>query len=233
MLENNYFSHWDMKGMKPHMRYTLAGGTEAVTENIAAYVGGIDTDLKTALKNLEWIMMYDDVSSQWGHRDNILTPFHNKVSIGISYAQSKGLYFVEDFVNDYVEWSRLTVSNGEVNMAGTIEKTGLTIQHVAIYFDNPTSLTAQQLANPPYDHSYDVGTYVGMALPSGWESVGGITITASTWTQAGQNFQISFSLSQAFVSHGKGVYTLCLQSNLENTATEDNSLTNYCIWYEG
>jgi hypothetical protein len=193
MLENNYFSHWDMKGMKPHMRYTLAGGTEAVTENIAAYVGGIDTDLKTALKNLEWIMMYDDVSSQWGHRDNILTPFHNKVSIGISYAQSKGLYFVEDFVNDYVEWSRLTVSNGEVNMAGTIEKTGLTIQHVAIYFDNPTSLTAQQLANPPYDHS----------------------------------------LSQAFVSHGKGVYTLCLQSNLENTATEDNSLTNYCIWYEG
>src|SRR4030067_3142957 len=74
MLEKNYFSHWDMKGLKPHMRYTLAGGTEAVSENIAAYIGGIDTDLKTALKNLEWSMMYDDASSQWGHRDNILTP---------------------------------------------------------------------------------------------------------------------------------------------------------------
>jgi uncharacterized protein YkwD len=233
MLEHSYFSHWDTKGLKPHMRYTLAGGTGAVSENIAAYTGGINTDLKTALKNLEWSMMYDDAASQWGHRDNILTPFHNKVSIGIAYTQSKGLYFVEDFVNDYVEWSTLTVSNGEVNMAGTIEKTGLTIQHVAIYFDDPLSLTAQQLGNPPYKGSYDMGTYVGMALPSGWESVGGITITADTWTQAGQNFQISFSLSQAFMSHGKGVYTLCLQSDLENTATEDNSLTNYSIWFEG
>ena len=34
MLKNGYFSHWDMNGYKPYMRYTLAGGQGAVAENM-------------------------------------------------------------------------------------------------------------------------------------------------------------------------------------------------------
>lgn len=231
MLANDYFSHWDLNGFKPYMRYSLAGGRGSVAENIAAYLGRLSLDPKTALKNLEWSMMYDDASSEWGHKYNILNPFHNKVSIGIAYAEDKGLYFVEDFENDYVEWSKLTVSNGEITMTGTLTKSGLTLEKVAIYFEAPVSLTTQQIANPPYSGSYGVGSYVGLALPPGMAAVGGITMTASTWSQNGKSFQISFSLSQAINSHGKGVYTLFLQSNLENTATEDYSLTSYSLWF--
>lgn len=122
-------------------------------------------------------------------------------------------------------------SGDEVAMSGNIDKAELTIQHIAIYYDNPACLTVQQLANPPYSGGYDMGTYVGMVLPAGWESVRGITITANTWHQSGQHFEVKFNLSGAFDTNGRGVYTLCLQSNLENTDTEDNSLSNYSVWH--
>ena len=35
LLDNNYFSHWDLNGYKPYMRYTLAGGSGSVSENCA------------------------------------------------------------------------------------------------------------------------------------------------------------------------------------------------------
>ena len=61
----------------------------------------------------------------------------------------------------------------------------------------------EQLSNPPYQGGYDVGTSVGMALPSGWQAGEGITITASTWSQTGQNFAINFDLSPVFAWYGK------------------------------
>jgi uncharacterized protein YkwD len=232
MLQHDFFSHWDPNGYKPHMRYTLAGGQGSASENCAWMYSSGFIDPKEALEDLQWQMMYDDSDSNWGHKNNILTPFHNKVSIGISYNDNK-LYFVQDFGNEYVEWETLTVSNNEVVMKGTILKQGLSIEHVAIYYDNPVPLTVEQLMNPPFQGSYDMGTFVGMVLPSGWEAVGGITISAQVWTQTGQNFEIRFTLSKALSSYGRGVYTLCLQTDLENTPTEDNSLTSYSFWYEG
>jgi hypothetical protein len=109
-------------------------------------------------------------------------------------------------------------------MAGTIIQSGLALSDVAIYYDKTENLTTQQLANAPYNGSYDPGTFVGMALPSGWKSQEGITITAKTWSQTGQNFQIDFDLSPAFTQCGNGVYTLYL-------TTESNEfLTSYSIW---
>jgi len=166
------------------------------------------------------------------HWANIVTAFHNKVSIGISY-DNDDIYLVQNFENDYITWSTMSVSNVEVTMKGTFQKQGLTIQHVAIYYDKSMTLTVEQLGKTPYNASYDMGTYVGMALPSGWEAVGGITITAKTWYQVDRTFEIRFSLAPAFNTYGKGVYTLCVQSNLENTSTEDNSLTSYSYWHDG
>src|SRR5579863_914367 len=35
MMVNGYFSHWDVQGYKPYMRYTILNGTGAVEENVA------------------------------------------------------------------------------------------------------------------------------------------------------------------------------------------------------
>ena len=179
----------------------------------------------SALKDMEWSMMYDDASSNWGHRDNILNPLHNKVSIGIAYDHNN-VYFVQDFEDDYISWNQLSTANNQVVMQGTLLKQGLTIQDVAIYYDKPTDLAVDQIDTAQYQGGYDAGTYVGMALPPNWEATGAITITADVWIQNGNNFQISFSLSQAVAAYGKGVYTFYLLTG-ESTA---DSLTNYSIW---
>ena len=223
MLENHYFSHWDTNGYKPYMRYTLAGGSGSVAENIAWYSTSGSFDAKEAIESLEWQMMENDSQWNWAHKDNILNSFHNEVNLGISY-DGHNLYLVEDFENDYIAWSTFTHSSGEIIMDGTIIKSGLSISDVAIYYDQIANLTTQQLEDAPYNGSYDQGTFVGLAVPSGWTSSQGITITAKTWAQTGQSFQIDFALSPAFAQYGKGVYTLYL------TITSSNFLTSYSIW---
>jgi uncharacterized protein YkwD len=232
MLKNGYFSHWDTNGYKPYMRYTLAGGQGAVAENIAwrKETGNIfGTDVKSALKDLEWSMMYDDAASNWGHRDNILNPLHNKVSIGIAYDEHN-VYFVEDFEDDYINWITLSVSGSTVQMQGTILKLSESISNFNIYFDNLNALTTQQLANSPYNSSYDSGTYVGniQAPPeSGYyyeQPTDHVLIVASTWKISGSNFEIAFDISQAFNQNGKGVYTLYLWTK------ENICLTTFSIW---
>jgi uncharacterized protein YkwD/ribosomal protein L37AE/L43A len=228
MLANNFFSHWDTNGYKPYMRYTIADGKGAVAENCAweGLTGNIfGIDVKSALKDMERNMMYDDASSNWGHRDNILDPLHNRVSIGVAY-DNQNVYLVQDFENDYVSWNVLNVNNNQVTLQGTIQGQQSDIKQIAVFYDNPTPLTPSQLKQAPYQDGYDAGTYVGLALPPNWQATGGITLTADSWTQNGNNFQISFSLSQVGAAFGKGVYTLYLETG---SSTADALLT-YSVW---
>lgn len=230
MLAQDYFSHWDTNGYKPYMRYTLAGGKGAVSENLAwnGERGNIlSIDVKSALKNMEYGMMYNDSSSNWGHRDNILNPSHNKVSIGVAYDHNN-VYLVQDFEDDYVNWTTLSSVNSQITLIGTIQKNGLNIQSVGIFYDKPTPLTVDQLSNASYQDGYDPGTYVAMVLPPKWQATGVITIVADNWIQNGNSFQISFALSHAIVAHGKGVYTLYLETG---SSTRD-SLTTYSLWVQ-
>jgi hypothetical protein len=228
MLMYHFLSHWDTNGFKPYMRYTLEGGKGAVSENCAQFYESGGLDASRALRELEHDMVYDDASSNWGHRDNILDAFHNKVSIGIAY-DKQDLYFVEDFEDDYISWSTLHLST-EVRLQGTILSTGLSISQLEIYFDKPTSLTSQQLSSPAYQDGSEHGSYVGMVVsspPSGYqyEQPGrGVTIIANTWNQTGQNFEITFDMSSAFAQCGKGVYTLYLWTD------SDECLTSLSIW---
>jgi hypothetical protein len=94
-----------------------------------------------------------------------------------------------DVWDDYISWSTLSHSDSEMIMEGTIMQSGLSISNAAIYYDRTANLKTQQLTNAPHSGSYSSGTFVGMAVPSGWKSQEDITITAKTWSQTGQNFQ--------------------------------------------
>jgi hypothetical protein len=228
MLEQHFFSHWDTSGYKPYMRYTLAGGTGCVEENIAWYYRSGSFDAEEAIKDLEWQMMYNDSSSDWGHMRNILNPLHNEINIGIAL-DSNNLYLVQDFENDYTKWSTFNVTgSNEVTMTGTFQGMNQPMKQISIFYDNlPVDLTTEQLKEPPYSDGYTSGTFVGMALPIGYKSQSGVTIRAETWIQNGQELQVRFNLSSAFNAYGKGVYTLYLQAN---SSTED-ALTSYSVWY--
>ena len=223
MLKNSYFSHWDTKGYKPYVRYTLAGGQGAVNENIAARFGS-SLDPKAAIKDLEQSMMNDDAEANWGHRNNILNPFHNKVGIGIAY-DNDSFYMVQDFEDDYVQWTNLSISQGEATMGGTFTKSGFTIKQVDVYFDAPKNLSSTDLENTPYNSSYDAGTFVGSVADSELLLTSGIFVPARAWNQSGETFQISFSLEPLFSRSGMGIYTLRLWCD------NGECLTNYSVFF--
>jgi uncharacterized protein YkwD len=227
MLQKGYFSHWNVQGYKPYTRYTLAGGKGAVSENIGLVEGWSTAGMteKQALNESQWSMMNDDAAWNWEHKDNILNPIHNKVSIGIAYDQNY-MYFVEDFENDYISWIQLNNTNNQVMMQGKLQRQHGDIKQIAIFYDNPSPLTASQLEQAPYQSGYDAGTYVGSVLPPNWQAAEGITITADNWYQNGDSFRVSFSLLQAIEVHAHGVYTLYLETG---NSTAD-SLTTYSLF---
>ncbi len=161
MLKYNYFSHWDVYGMKPYMRYTLLGGKDSMQENVAYTKSGLSACLGTlctsygnvnvsaALARLEHSMVYNDSACcDNGHRDNILDPEHNQVSIGVAY-NGTNVYLVEDFVDNYMTW----LNNTPGFSGNTVYLKGVTAQNyslstVEVDYEPPVSgMTQRQLDN--------------------------------------------------------------------------------------
>ena len=227
MLTQGYFSHWDLKGYKPYIRYTIAGGKGAVSENIGLVENWSAAGMsqKQALNQSQWSMMNDDADWNWGHKENILNPLHNKVSIGIAYDKNY-LYFVEDFENDYISWIQLNNTNNKIMMEGKLGRLQGDIQQIAVFYDNPTPLTANQLGQDPYQGGYDTGTYIGSVLPPNWQATDGITITAESWFRNDNSFRVSFSLLPLLDVHAHGIYTFYIETG---NSTAD-SLTSYSLF---
>lgn len=213
LLKLNCLSHWGSDGMKPYMRYTLLDGKYFVEENAAAVFIFNNTtlpsteEMKSFLKELEHNMMYNDSTSNWGHRTNILDPMHTHVNIGIAYS-SQAFIVVQDFENILVSWQIFDIKNTVITLKGRFLQ-DLNPYMVLIYYDPPpTPLAADQLRQAPYNDGYTMGDKVGAVLNKGYE-VSIPYIYAVKWSQLGQNFEISFDFSK-FVQKD-GVYTIAFE----------------------
>ena len=152
MRANCFLSHWGTDGLKPYMRYTLAGGEQFSGENVSG-IGYCPTDphrytAGTIKAELDEAM--NSLMNSPGHRRNILNPHHRKVGIGISY-QRPNLWLAQLFVGDYVRYTtKPIIEDGTLTLAGILTN-GATVQidddlGVQIYFDPPTKdLTRGQL----------------------------------------------------------------------------------------
>lgn len=216
MLQENYFSHWDMSGLKPYMRYTLVGGRGSVTENVAyqtssaciAFLCSGNINPTNALQTMEYNMIYNDSACcNNGHKDNILYPFHNQVSIGVAY-NSSTVYFVEDFVDSYISWLNATPSfaNGEMYLSGTINNS-YSLSSISIGYDSPvTNMTKQQLAATS---EYNYGNQIaGVVQNSNYYYKNLTTIVADSYATNGHNFNAKFNLQNLVKSYGPGEYTV-------------------------
>ena len=218
MLRYGYFSHNDTQGFKPYMRYTLLGGRGAVEENIAYSYTELPyftstASVEGALKSLEHTMMYDDSQCcNNGHRDNILSSLHNRVSIGVAFNSTR-VYFVEDFENYYIDLNFSVSSSYYVTMTGAPLEAGLSVNAVYIFYDGtPSPETPAQLNNGP--HEYGLGSLVGGVLPpcdfACQTFDQGATVYADTWTFAPNLVAVTFSLRDFIQRYGAGVYTVYL-----------------------
>ncbi|MCX6653991.1 MAG: CAP domain-containing protein [Candidatus Bathyarchaeota archaeon] len=225
MLQGKYLSHWGFNGSKPYMRYTSAGGRGLVAEN-AAYISSTGTlDAYRSIHELNWSMVYNDSGSNWGHRDNLLNPEHNRVSIGVAFDGST-LSLVQDFEDYYFTVVEVKQSGSVVSLTYTSTISGWKPEQVGVYYDSlPQLLTKEELSSPPYNGSYGSGELVGGVVPKGYHLNQGVTVNASSWSTTGSTLSTSFDLSKIFSTRGVGVYTLYI-------ADSSGTYTSVSVWYK-
>ena len=143
-LENCFASHWGIDGLKPYMRYSLAGGYQSNGENgsgsdycIKASDGyrairSINTEISEAMEG--WM-------GSPGHRRNILDRWHKKVNIGLAWDRYNFLAY-QHFEGDYVEYDELpSIQDNILSLSGRTKN--------GARFDSDRDLGIQIYYDPP------------------------------------------------------------------------------------
>jgi hypothetical protein len=132
MAGHGFTAHWGSDGSVPEQRYTEAGGTDMVQENVACLFDGVPRDLDPAprfdpalLEQLEKMFM-DEVPPNDGHRRNILKPGHHRVGIGLSQPSAVNQPCLsQEFVDDWGDYDKLprqAAKNATLHVAGSIRE---------------------------------------------------------------------------------------------------------------
>ena len=169
-LANCFSSHWGLNGLKPYMRYSLAGGYQSNAENGS----GSDYCIKkndgyapilSVQQKLTQAM--DGLMSSSGHRSNILDKSHKKVNIGLAW-DKYNISLYQHFEGNYVEYNQLPAIKNEYLYFNGSVKNGVKLDSdedlgVAIFYDPPPSeLTRGQIART---YCYDPGLMVAVLRP--------------------------------------------------------------------
>lgn len=207
ILGTRQISHWMTDGEKPYMTYTRYGGLGAVEQNVAtALCQGFACTMNpmNQIRTAEYEMVYDDASSNWGHRNNILDPHHTSVSVGIAYNDNT-FAIVQNFENNYIDFTQpITYNNGIVSFSGNLMEGR--IDNIEVDYDSlpsPAIYQQNKLAT-----SYTTGTPVAIVdKPLPWDqyyqnSLGYPVIIANTWSENGNRVDISFDASSIMTKPG-------------------------------
>ena len=169
-------SHWGADGLKPYMRYSLAGRYQVNGENglgLDYCVKPVDGytpiySIKNEIKEGVTVWMRSS-----GHRRAITDPQYSKVNIGIAWDRYNEI-MAAHFEGAYVQYDRLpTIRNGILALAGKVGQ-GLRFNaerdlSVQVWYDRtPHRLTSGQMART---YCYDNGRLVASLrepLSAGW-----------------------------------------------------------------
>ncbi len=168
MMSFAYFSHWNANGVKPYVTYTEFGGRNYVKENIAtSWCEGYNCEIDPMelIKKFQHLMVYDDANSDWGHRDNILDPYHTHVNIGLVWDDNR-FYFVQHFETKLINYDQVNLEDNILRISGKISN-GYDLKSINIYEDNlPLTLNGNDLeSKSPYNQNfYNGGKLVGVLL---------------------------------------------------------------------
>ena len=170
-LKDCFLSHWGLDGLKPYMRYSLAGGYQSNGENTSGLsycIRPSDGYRRNGTAQQEISEAMDGLMASPGHRENILDRWHRKVNIGLAW-DDHNFSVIQHFEGDYIEYDLLPeIRNGTLSLAGTT-KNGVTLARdedlgVQIYYDPPPHpLTRGQIVRT---YCYDNGLLVAALRPS-------------------------------------------------------------------
>ena len=170
LLDDCVSSHWGTDGLKPYMRYSLAGGYQVNGENFSGHreCGLADTLLSWTDDPME--MVADSVTGLLGspgHRETMLSPEYRRVNIGLAWDRNV-FKVIQHFEGDYVEFEALPViEDGILELEGRLTPghafTGqIPLMALIVYDPAPRRLSAGQLART---YCYGHGELVGAFIP--------------------------------------------------------------------
>ena len=181
MLRDCFDSHWGLDGLKPYMRYSLAGGYQSNWENVAVTNGNCSKawDGYAPITGVmeEIALTMGGLMESPGHRDNILHKHHKKVNIGFAWDEYN-FHAAQHFEGDYAEYSQLPrIDGNRLSFRGRV-KNGARINasDLGVFIDYdppPHALTRGQAART---YCYGGGAPVATLIepPSdGWSYTGG------------------------------------------------------------
>ena len=161
-LANCFSGHWGVDGLKPYMRYSLAGGYQSNSENGSGSDYCIKaSDRYRALDSIkaEIREMMNGWMNSPGHRRNILDQWHNKVNIGLAW-DKYNISGYQHFEGAYVLYEHLPeITSGTLSLSGSaingLRFSGREELGLQIYYDPPPdSLTRGQISRT---YCYDSG----------------------------------------------------------------------------
>lgn len=172
MKQNCYMAHWGLDGLKPDMRYVLAGGQQYNAENVSGHLSCVGSNYATVSAERQLRESMDGLMRSPGHRDNILDPHHAAVNLGIAY-DSRSMWVVQQFEYDYVSFIEPpSLANGVLSFEGTVTN-GANIHSeddlaVSVYYSQYPREWTREEVNRTY--CYDAGdpaAFVRPAAPPG------------------------------------------------------------------
>ena len=154
-------SYWSASGLKPYMRYSIAGGEGGIMENVRVLgtpnlkKHWTEESIKQVIAWNQYSMVEGDEPSDWYHSQNLLYPMHNNVAIGIAW-NDFCISIVQDFEHDYIDWRQYPTitSDNMLKLSGEIQFNS-TLQNIDIFFEpTPVPLSDLQLMSTPLRYSY-------------------------------------------------------------------------------
>ena len=177
-LANCFSSHWGVDGLKPHMRYSLAGGYQSNSENGSGLSYCITSgENYRPIESIEQEIQehMEGLVESTAHYRNIVGRWHRKVHIGLAWDRYNSA-LSQHFEGDYVDYDRLpsiTPGTGTLSFSGRTKNGAQFAEQkdlsVTLYYDPPPhELTPGQLART---YCYTLGTRIASfrwPLPAGW-----------------------------------------------------------------
>jgi uncharacterized protein YkwD len=153
MATNHFLSHWGSDGRKPYQRYSFAGGSDAIQENVSSAdnirsltPNGVEGDLADMHST-----MFGETPPNDGHRQAILASQHTHVGFGIAL-NGHSLRLAELYVSRYLEvnpFSRQAKRRTTVVVTGRLLNPIHFLHEVDVFFEPlPTPPAADWLRTP-------------------------------------------------------------------------------------
>ena len=164
MRDECFVSHWGTDGLKPYMRYSLAGGYQYNAENVGGFYDCSPFDPYENVEEslTEYVLGF--MGSE-GHRQTMLDPLHRKVSIGI--AVDRGVWVVQHFEGDYVEFDELpSLDAGILSMSGRVGEGAQMDEDVGVLIEYDPPVMELAIEQLEQTQCYNPGLPVAIVLKS-------------------------------------------------------------------